>query len=215
MGLAIGDVDEARDCTAQIQQGMQLDGGLGRTERCPRIDRQAQVDGGGIEGIDRCVQIHRQRLVGVQRPSDADQVLREVGVHLPRPHRIRVGQGVARNRLAAKAHVVQPRRLRPQVDLDVAQRLACRQLRKGHREELVQTGEVLHFVIAAMRCHAAAERGNRQMGHDLREHEHSLMHGSLPRRSAKGPKSAPRRSNRDQTKLLVSVFQSSTYNRLS
>lgn len=83
VGLAIGDVDEARDCTAQVEQGMQLDSGFGRTKRCPRIDRQAQVDGGGIERIDRCVQIHRQGLVGVQRPGNANQVLREVGVYLP------------------------------------------------------------------------------------------------------------------------------------
>ena len=215
VGLAIGDVDEARDCTAQIQQGMQLDGGLGRTERCPRIDRQAQVDGGGIERIDRCIQIHRQGFLGVQRPSDADQVLRELGVHLPRPHRIRVRERVARNRLAAKTHVVQPRRLRSQVDFDIAQRLAPGQLGEGHGEELVEAGELLHLVIAAVHCHAAAKRGQGQMGHDLRKHEHALMHGSLRRMSAKAPKSAPRRSNRDQTKPLVSARQSSTYNRLS
>ena len=215
VGLAIGDVDEARDCTAKVEQGMQLDSGFGRTKRCPRIDRQAQVDGGGIERIDRCVQIHRQGLVGVQRPGNANQVLREVGVYLPGAHRVCVGKRVARNRLAAKAHVVQPCRLRPQVHFDVAQRLACRQLRKGHREELIEAREFLHLVIAPMGGDTAAKRGERQMGHDLRKHEHALMHGSLRRISAKGPKSAPRRSNRDQRILLVSACQSSTYNRLS
>jgi len=89
------------------------------------------------------------------------------------------------------------------------------QLGEGHREELIETGEFLHFVFAAMRGHAAAKRRERQMGHDLCKYEHALMHGSLRRMSAKGPKSALRRSNRDQTKPLVPARQSSTYNRLS
>ena len=199
----------------QVQQGMQFDGCLGRTERCPRVDRQAQVDGGGVEGVDRSVQLQPQRFLGVQRAGNADQVLGEVGVHLPGTRRIGIGECVARNRLAAKAHVIQPRRLRPQVHFDVAQRLASSQLGEGHREELVEAGELLHLVIAPMCCHAAAKRRQRQMRHDLCEHEHALMHGDLLRLPAKAPKSAPRRSNRDQTNSTVSSVQSSTYNRLS
>ena len=37
VGLTIGDVNKARDCATQIKQGIQLDGGLGRTKRRPRI----------------------------------------------------------------------------------------------------------------------------------------------------------------------------------
>jgi hypothetical protein len=47
----------------------------------------------------------------------------------------------------------------------------------------------------------------------VREHEHDLMHESPRRKSAKGPNSAPRRLNRDQTKSLVSPNQSLTYAR--
>ena len=49
-------------------------------------------------------------------------------------------------------------RLRPQVDFDVAQRLACGQLREGHRKELGHAREFPHFVIAVMRSHAAASQ---------------------------------------------------------
>jgi hypothetical protein len=75
-------------------------------------------------------------------------MLRKVGVDLPRAGGVRIGQRVARNRLAAKAHVVQPLGLRTQVDLDVAQGLAVGQLGEGHGEELVQAREVLDLVFA-------------------------------------------------------------------
>ena len=101
VGLAVGKMYEAWDGAPQIQQGMQLDGCFGRTERRPWVDRQAQVDGGGVEGVNRCIQVYCQRFLGIQRPGNADQVLREVRIHLPRPCRVRVGQRVARNRLAA------------------------------------------------------------------------------------------------------------------
>ena len=48
MKLAIADVNERWNGPTQIQQRVQLDGGLGRT-RCPVEQAQAQVDGGGIK----------------------------------------------------------------------------------------------------------------------------------------------------------------------
>ena len=41
----IGDLNERRDVALQIQQGMQLDAGLGLAERRPRKQRKANVDG--------------------------------------------------------------------------------------------------------------------------------------------------------------------------
>src|ERR1019366_1454650 len=49
--LAVGDVDEGGDRSPQIEQRVQLDGRLGGAKRRPREHRQAQIDGGGIEGI--------------------------------------------------------------------------------------------------------------------------------------------------------------------
>ena len=51
--------------------------------------------------------------------------------------------------------------------------------------------------------------------HDLGKHEQALMHGRLRRLPAKGSKSAPQRSNRDQTYLSGSTTDSLTYNYLS
>jgi hypothetical protein len=140
VGLAVGDVDEARDRYADIQERVQLDGGLGRAERRPWIDRQAQFDRRGIGGVGRRIQIDAQRLLAVLRTGDADQVLRKVGVHLPGTCRIGTRR-VARHRLAAKTNVIQARCPGAQVHLDVAQRLAPSQLGERHGEGLIQAGE--------------------------------------------------------------------------
>jgi hypothetical protein len=73
--FAVGDVDKCRDIAAKIQQGMELDGGFGGAEQSPGKDRQAQVDGRGIEGINRIVQIEPQVLIDVQWTGDANQCL--------------------------------------------------------------------------------------------------------------------------------------------
>ena len=76
------------------------------------------------------------------------------------------------------------------------------QLGKGHREELIQAGEVLDLVFAPMGRDAAAKRAQRQVRHELRKHELALVHdGAFGGESAKDRKSAARRSNRDQTKI--------------
>jgi hypothetical protein len=62
-----------------------------------------------------------------------------------------------------------------------------------------------------MGSHASSKGGQRQIRHDLRENEFALMHGSLRRISAKSPNSAPRRSNRDQTKTSIYTNESLTY----
>ena len=85
---------------------MQLDGGLGLAKRCPRKHRQAQVDGAGVERVDRSIEFQSKRLLGVQGMHQANQILGEVGVDLPRARGVCIGQGVARNRLATKLHAL-------------------------------------------------------------------------------------------------------------
>jgi hypothetical protein len=211
VGLAVGDVNEAGDVAAQIEQGVQLDGSLGRAKRRPGEHRQAQVDGGGIERVDRRIQIECEGLAGIQRTRHANQVLRKVGVNLPRTRGVRVGQCVARNRLAAKPHVVQPTGLRTQVDFDIAQGFSVGQLSEGHGKELVQTGEVFDLVFAPVIGHTAAKRAQWQVEHKLRKYELALVHDGFGRKSAKNRKSDFRRSNRDQTETPNSTSKSLTY----
>jgi hypothetical protein len=211
VGLAVGDVDETGNIPPQVQQRMQLDGGLGGAKRCPGKHRQTQVDGGGVERVDRRGEVQGEGLAGIQRPRHTNQVLGKVGVDLPRTRGICIGQRVARNRLAAKPHVVQPPGLCTQVDFDVAQGLPIRQLSKGHGKELIQTGEVLDLVFAFVIGDTAAKRAQWQVEHELRKYELALVHGGFGRKSAKNRQSDFRRSNRDQTQALNSSSKSLTY----
>ncbi len=121
-----GDMDESRDVAAQIQQRVQLDGGLALLERRPREDREAEIDGGGVEGVDGLVEIDAERLAGIQAPGNTDQGLGEVGVNAPVAPFVGIGQGGARD-ISADAHVVKLARLGAPADFDVAQALAIGQ----------------------------------------------------------------------------------------
>ena len=211
VSLAVADVNECGDGAAQVQKGVQFDSRLVRAKRCPRINRQAQVYRRGIEGVDGCIQVDRHWVLGIQRARHGDQVLREVGVDLPRPSCIGIGQGVARNSLAAQPHVIQPLGLSTQIDLDVAQRLAVGQLSKGHGQELVHAGEILNLVIAAVSGHASTKSAQWQKRHELRENKLAVVHEGPLRADAKDHKSWNRSSNRDQTKIVKNQGKSLTY----
>jgi len=212
--LAVADVNECGDGAAQVQQGVQFDSRFVRSKRRPGINRKAQVYRYSVEGVNRCVQVDRQRVLGIQGPRHGNQVLREVGVDLPRASCIGNGQGVARNGLAAQPHVIQPLGLSTQIDLDVAQRLAVGQLSKGHGQELVHAGEILNLVIASVLGNAAAKRAQGQKRHKLRENKLALVHGGPLRDDAKDHKPWNRSSNRDQTEMPENHCESLTYEAL-
>ena len=138
-------------------------------------------------GGNRSIEFQSERLRGVQGTRQANQVLGEVGVDLTRACAVRIGQPVARNRLAAKARVVQPPRLSAKVDFDVAQGLAVGQLGEGHGKELVQAREVLDPVFAVVLGHTAMKCAQRQVEHALRKYEPALVHGGFGRKAAKKP----------------------------
>ncbi len=213
--FAVADVDEARDVAVQIEQRVQLDGRLLSSKRCPRKHRQTQIDGGRIERVDGGLEVHAQRLVGVHRTCGRNQALREVGINLPRAHRIGIGQCVSRDQTTAKTQVIEPMRLSAKVDLDVSQRFAPSQLRERHGKKLIEAGEVLNLVLATMRGHATAKRAQRQVRHELSEDELAVVHERTRPEAAKPSNIAPRRSNRDQKFAPVYTTKSSTYNRSS
>ena len=148
---------------------------------------------------------------GVERASDTNQVPRQSGVDVPRACHFRVGQRVARNRLAAKTHVIQALRLGAQIDLDIAQRLSVGQLCEGHREELIQASEVLDFEIFVVTRDTAAKSTHGQMSHKLSEHELALMHGGLRRENAKNRESENSTFKSRPDEMLKPASKSLTY----
>ena len=178
MHIAAGDADKRGDVAVQVQQGVHLDGGLAPAKLRPRKQRQAQIDGGRIQRIQTLLQIDAHRIVGIQRPGDADQYLREVGEDPPVMRFVRVGQRRARH-LAAESHVVQLALYRTQTGLDVAQTLAIGQLREGHRQILVPTGKSAQSDVAPVALDTTAKLPVGKEADQLREDGTALVHEPL------------------------------------
>ena len=135
-----GNLDKCGDGAAHIEQSVHLHRRLAGSKTRPREHGQAKVDGGGIEGVEGTVEIETQRFVGVQRTSDSDQRLCEVGVDAPVVRVVGVRQGRARD-FAAKSGVVEFGPDRTQADFNIAQTFDDRLVARRPGRETVPTGE--------------------------------------------------------------------------
>ena len=206
--LAVADVNKTGNGTLQIHQRMELDRSLGSPKRCPIEQTQTQVYRRRIQRVDRgahqCVQLRVRRLVGVKCASRFDQMMRQVRKHFPRSDTIGVGQGVSRYRFATQPHAIKIFALGSQIDLDIPQRFASRQLRKGENQKLIQATEVLHFVLRTTRCNHPAESLQGQIGHHLSEYQLSGLHDH-PRQKTSANDDSSRKpdSNRGHAKMRI------------
>src|ERR1035437_10115296 len=162
---------------------MQLDRGLLGAEARPREHRQAEVDGGGVQGVHSAVQIESERLVGVHRARDVDQHLSEIGVDAPVVRLVGVGQRRSRH-LAAKTHVIELALHGAQAGFDVAETFAECQLGKSQAKELIQAGKAAQFVITAVPHDALVELVRRDVINQLGEDGAAGKHAPLSEREA-------------------------------
>ncbi len=197
--FAIRDMQESRDIPAQIEQRVQLHRCLRRAKRRPRKERQAQIDGRGIERVDRVGQLHAERLVRIELAGHRNQPLGELGIDAPVAHGVGVGERIARDR-RAQPHVVELLGLHPQAGLDVAQALAKGQLREDHDQQLLEAGEALDLVLAVVPSDAATKCGERQMRRQLCKDQLPSVHGNLGAQTKYASDCRNRGSNRDQRK---------------
>lgn len=72
----------------------------------PRTQRKTDIHGGGIQSVDGIVEFDPERLMGVERASDADQNLSQIGIHAPVAVLVGIGQGGSRY-LAAYPEVIE------------------------------------------------------------------------------------------------------------
>src|SRR5664279_2348006 len=166
-------------------------------------NRQAQVDGAGIERVDRIFQIDAKRLPGIKTTGDSNERLGQVGIDAPVAHRVRIGQGVA-GYAAADAHVIELARLCSQASFDVAQAFAIGKLRERHAEILIEARKRFDFVFAPVTRYAATKRRQWQMLHDLRENQLAHDHRCpLRMSSSQDGKCQRRSSNRDRNKAWI------------
>ena len=174
--------------TFQIEQSMQLYCSFGRSKWRPMEQTQAQVDCCGVQGINRYThqrsQFHARRLVGVKRACRCNQMMRQIGEHLPGSDTIRIGQSIARNGFAAKAHVMRMFALGPQIDLDIAQRFASGQLCEGENQKLIQTTEFFDLMLRAPGGDHSTESLVGHVSHHLRKYKLPRMHRHLRQNSS-------------------------------
>src|SRR6266704_6701507 len=119
--------------------------------------------GGGVESV---VQFDTNRIFGVKRSGDADQILCKVGEDAPVVHFVGIGQRGSRH-LTAKAQMIQLALHRTQTRFDVPQALAVSQLREGHRQILVPTREPPVMTITVVEGHTFLKLLVTEMGDQL------------------------------------------------
>jgi len=149
------DVHPAGNVPPQVEQRMRLDRTDVFSESSPWKERQAETDGGGVEGIGRLRQIHPKAVGAVQIPSLSDQRMSEVCPDTPVAMLVGMGQRAAGDR-GAHAHVIELCLMSPKAALDIPQPFPVGKLRKGHAQVLVHAREGLDVPLAIVSFHAAS-----------------------------------------------------------
>ena len=173
----VGYVDESRDGTTQIDQGMQLHSRLGPAELGPRKQFQAEVDGRRVQRVDRLSQVDDGGNLGVQLPCFGDQYLGKVREDPPVPAFIGIRERCAANG-TTNPQVVQLRRHGSQARLNIPKAFAGGQLGKGHAQELIEAGETATWTPLGVSGYTASEVRQWEQVHDLREYQPTDMHVS-------------------------------------
>ena len=149
MNTARGDNDDGGKVAAQGQQGVEFDGGFGTAERGPGKEREAEVNGGGVQRIGGGLEFKAERFIGVKRGGLLDEDVGEVGKDAPVPLFIGHRQRVAGGGLA-DACMIEFRAERGEAGFDVPQTFAPRQLGERQHEELFVSGQLADAEVAVV-----------------------------------------------------------------
>jgi len=123
--FTVGYMDKGRDGSAQIDQGVQLNGSLGSAKFGPWKQLQAEVDGCRVQRIDGLRQISDSGVLGVQFPCFGDQHLCEVSEDPPVPALIGIHESCSANG-TTNPQMVQLRGHGSQARFDVPQTFTMR-----------------------------------------------------------------------------------------
>src|SRR3990172_10213189 len=178
--FSMDDLDKRGNRSSQIEQRVQHDRAFSFAKPGPREQGQTQIDGGRVERIGGLVQVGEERVVDIQLLGQLNQHVGKVGKETPIPMLVGIRQRASGDG-PSNAHVIELGGLGSQTGLDVSQAFPVRQLGKSHAEKLIERGEALGFVVAAILFDAAAKFVQGDMVHHLNEDGSSNIHrSSLP-----------------------------------
>lgn len=166
------------DGTAQIEQSVRLDRRLCFAKMSPRKDRQAKIDGGGVESKNGLIQFQHEGIVPVEAPGTLDQMHAEILIDQEAPFAVGIGQCRTRD-FASKSYPVELVSMRMQTGRDVPQAISACELSKGHSEVLIPAGEVAYPTVPLISIDAFVEFVT---GDNLKQlSEDGLLGHSVPR----------------------------------
>ena len=143
------DNDYCGKVALQGQQGVEFDGGLVSPERGPREQREAEVNGGGVQRVGGGLEFAGERIIGVEGGGLPDEDMGEVGEDAPVAIFVGVGEGAAGSGLT-DAGVIELGAKGREAGFDVAQTFAPGQLGEGEHEELLVGGEFAAAEVAVV-----------------------------------------------------------------
>ena len=176
MRFALGNVDKTGDAATEIKECVQFDSRFTTPKLCPGKEREAEVDGGGVECVDGFVQCESERLVDVEGAGLGNQDLGEVVKDSPVVNTVGVGQGASRDR-PSEAGVVAFTTDGVQARDDVTQAFAKGQLGESQGEELIAAREAAGSAMTAVTSNASIEIVPRKVVHELSKHQLTSEHG--------------------------------------
>jgi len=173
-----GNPEVRRDIAMEIQKGMDLDGASLSSQASPGEERQAEIDGRGIEGVGGLVQLEVQRVARRVPASLGDDLLRESRVDPPVALLVGIGQRGTGDS-ALDAQVVESIPEGTKAGLDIAETLSVGQLGKGHTEEMIPATEVPTPAVPSVSRHNPPKGTVGKTPHELCEDGPALVHEAL------------------------------------
>jgi hypothetical protein len=134
------DLNEGWNIAAKVEQRVHFDTRTTLGCRGPVEQAQAQIDGGGVDGIHTLIQVQPKSILAVKTASNTDEVHGKVFKDPAVSSLFGIGQSGAGNP-AAKPCVVKLARVRAQAKLNVTKACSRCELGKHHAQELVPVRE--------------------------------------------------------------------------
>ena len=173
----VGDPHEYGDWASEIDLSVKLDRRFGGSKMRPRKDRQAQIDGGSINGINHLVEIKSVGVTDIQPSRLTNENLSECFVNAPVPMLVRVSQ-IRSSNVTSNAHSISVSAT-SEAGFNVAETLPESDLCEGHRDELVSIGHTPAFPRHRMQRHTAMKLLAVQRIENLSEYQASSVHPLL------------------------------------